>query len=171
MTVRIYTEDMSVYVEVPSFLFGDQHEWQRGQNVRMTVDGKITVTDKDYISRTFSGMVPELLQAKMWELKEFFLETIKGSALKFFIRIPQTRFAETWNPIQIPVYCGAQVVDAAGAITSLKCGHAGLKCGGFINAAYEFIGPCRLSRGGFRVSSPHVSIYEATIVAVVENES
>jgi hypothetical protein len=171
VTIRIYTEDMSEYVEVPSFVFGDTNEWQRGQNVRMTLNGEIAVTDKAYTNRTFSGVVPELLQEKMWELKKFFDETLLGSMYRFFIRIPQSRYAKTWNAIKIPAYCGAQVISSGGSITNLKCGHAGLKCGGFINAAYEFIGPCRLSRGGFRTNQPFESIYEATIVAVVERES
>lgn len=174
MTLRVYNEDQSDFVEVPGFAFGDSSSWEHGQSLRKDVAGKFSVLDREYTNRVIAGLIPEMTQEQMFELKAFFKDTLNWTMNRFFLRVPLIRHQETWNPPRVPWLCGAYVTQPGIASTQVKCGHsidgATIVCGQLIPADYEWIGPLRLRQANFKASATFQGIYEATITAELEGE-
>lgn len=162
--------DFAPYIETPEFAFGDSYGWTRGQSRNSTAGGFMASTDRGYVNRLVSGLIPEVDSETMQKLKTFFVDDLKLSRSTFWISIQNTRYNADFNPKMFPWKAGNLY-----GIAVVKAGQTILgsvvKAGQLIPSSFEVIGPLRLTQDGFRPISVFDGIFEVAITAVVENEN
>lgn len=169
MGTRIYDYDMDNYVDMPGHELRNSWSYAPGQATGTTIDGKLTVTDRDYTNLLWAGMLRDLEHDQFYDLMEFYKDTIKWSLYLFWVRVPNQRTSSTeWNQRNIPWRCDYEI-DGSCITCDQSINGSTAVCDMRVPADYEFIGPLRLDAGGFKFTEYPDSIFAVSLKATQEH--
>jgi len=169
MTIRIMADDSgapdaSTYFDVPHFTVGESYDWQRNQGIVESASGRLSVVDFGDITLHLAGNIENIDHLTAMKLKDWFVHEIRFAMGRFWIRFPNTRPSESFNPTVYVIYAGATVASVA-----VKCGST-YTAGERIPADYEYLGPFKTTEHGIKLSSDGAKggYWNLSIKAMVE---